>query len=187
MKHLVATSIAAHSVPCFPPQPLFSISQGLYTRKTWSTRTACNDQHSSLLQPLPGPPKCGSYALSNRNACDLREALFSRRPVKDEFRPRASPSSQESFLTVFVTEIYIWLFLSPDMSFCFQGTKKRNSTKICQHVQKISLCYKVYKRPLFSPDVNFAFKGQNGTQRKSMNDKNHETCAKNHRDRRKWS
>ena len=38
MKHLVATSIAAHSVPCFPPQPLlFSISQGLYTRKTWST------------------------------------------------------------------------------------------------------------------------------------------------------
>ena len=32
MKHLVATSIAAHSVPCFPPQPLlFSISRGLYT------------------------------------------------------------------------------------------------------------------------------------------------------------
>ena len=177
MKHLVATSIAAHSVPCFPPQPLLCLlylSGTLYS-KNLVYRTACNDQHSSLLQPLPGPPKCGSYALSNRNACDLREALFSRRPVKDEFRPRASPSSQESFLTVFVTEIYIWLFLSPDMSFCFQGTKKRNSTKICQHVQKISLCYKVYKRPLFSPDVNFAFKGQNGTQRKSMNDKNHET------------
>ena len=33
--------------------------------------------------------------------------------------------------------------------------------------------YKVYKRPLFSPDVNFAFNGQEKMElkRKSMNDK----------------
>ena len=39
MKHLVATSIAAHSVPCFPPQPLlFSISRGLYRGTSSSDR-----------------------------------------------------------------------------------------------------------------------------------------------------
>ena len=129
---MVASSIAVPSVPCFHPNLsfLFSMSQGLYTRKTWSTERPVY-QHSLLLKLASG---------------------------------------------VFLTR----------HGFCFDG-QKQNSTKICQHVQKISLCYKVYKRPLFSPDVNFAFKGQNGTQRKSMNDKNHETCAKNHRDRRKWS
>ena len=38
--------------------------------------------------------------------------------------------------------------------------------------------YKVYKRPLFSPDVNFAFNGQEKMElkRKSMNNKNEDMC-----------
>ena len=121
----------------------------------------------------------------NRNACDSREAEFNRKPVKVTIQTLRS-SAPHPFLTSFLLNLHLVFFLTRH-GFCLDG-QKQNSTKICQHVKKISLCYKVYKRPLFSPDVNFAFKGQkNGTQRKSMNDKNHETCAKNHRDRRKWS
>ena len=121
----------------------------------------------------------------NRNACDSREAEFNRKPVKVTIQTLRS-SAPHPFLTSLLLKLASGVFFLTRHGFCFDG-QKRNSTEICQHVQKISLCYKVYKRPLFSPDVNFAFKGQNGTQRKSMNDKNHETCAKNHRDRRKWS
>ena len=55
MKHLVASSIAVPSVPCFHPNLsfLFSMSQGLYTRKTWSTERPVY-QHSLLLKLASG-------------------------------------------------------------------------------------------------------------------------------------
>ena len=79
MKHLVASSIAVPSVPCFHPNLsfLFSMSQGLYTRKTWSTERPNDQKNSSLLQPLPGAPKCGSYALSTTETPVIVEKLSS--------------------------------------------------------------------------------------------------------------
>ena len=93
----------------------------------------------------------------NRNACDSREAEFNRKPVKVTIQTLRS-SAPHPFLTSLLLKLASGVFLTRH-GFCFDG-QKRNSTEICQHVQKISLCYKVYKRPLFSPDVNFAFKGQ---------------------------
>ena len=43
-----------------------------------------------------------------------------------------------------------------------------------------SLLLKLASGVFFSSDMGFASMDKNGTQRKSMNDKNHETCAKNH-------
>ena len=74
MKHLVASSIAVPSVPCFHPNLsfLFSMSQGLYTRKTWVSE---GEPWPSTLQPLPGAPKCGSYALSTTETPVIAEKL----------------------------------------------------------------------------------------------------------------
>ena len=132
--------------------------------------TACNDQHfPSLLQPLLDLPNVAPSTPCLTETPVILEKLSSSENLwKMTIQTPRSPASHP-FLNVFVAKTCVWclFFFLTRHGFCFDG-QKRNSTEICQHVQKISLCYKVYKRPLFSPDVNFAFNGQkkNGTQTK---------------------
>ena len=88
MKHLVASSIAAPSVPCFSPQSLLSL---LYLSGTLHSKNlvygkACNDQHFFTSATTARTSQMWFlYAFSYRKACDIREAEFSRRPVKDDY------------------------------------------------------------------------------------------------------
>ena len=88
------------------------------------------------------------YAFSYRKACDIREAKFSRRPVKDDY-PDSPLIWSSPFLTSLLLKLASGVFFSPDMNFAFNGQKELNK-------KSVNMC------------------------RKSMNDKNHETCAKNH-------
>ena len=88
MKHLVASSIAAPSVPCFSPQPLLSLLylSGTQHSKTWSTeRPVMTNIFLHFFNHCWTSQMWFLYALSNRNACNTREAEFSRKSVKDDY------------------------------------------------------------------------------------------------------
>ena len=132
-----------------------------------------------------GPPKCGSlYALSNRNACNTREAEFSRKSVKDDYPDFPLTCFSPVPKTSLMLSLHLVFFFLTRHEFASMD-KEGTQRKSINMSRKSVFDYKVYKRPLFSPDVNFAFNGQEKMElkRKSMNDKNHKTCAKNHRNR----
>ena len=125
MKHLVASSIAVPSVPCFHPNLsfLFSMSQGLYTRKTWSTeRPVYQLLHSSTT--AWSSQMWFLRLVYNRNACDSREAEFNRKPVKITIQTLRS-SAPHPFLTSLLLKLASGVFLTRH-GFCFDG-QKRNS------------------------------------------------------------
>ena len=133
MKHLVASSIAAPSVPCFSPQSLLSL---LYVSGTLHSK---NLVYGTACIPTFFVAKTCIWCFSHQTWVLLRW-------TKTELNGNLSTCAEnQSLLQSLQTAA-----LLARCKFCFQGTK-------------------------------------NGTQRKSMNDKNHETCAKKHRDRRKWS
>ena len=112
MKHLVASSIAVPSVPCFHPNLsfLFSMSQGLYTRKTWSTERP-NDQKKFFTSATTAWSSQMWFLrlVYNRNACDSREAEFNRKPVKVTIQTLRS-SAPHPFLTSLLLKLASGVF-----------------------------------------------------------------------------
>ena len=92
------------------------------------------------------------YAFSYRKSCDIREAKFSRRPVKDDY-PDSPLIWSSPFLTSLLLKFASGVFFLTRHEFCLDGQKMELNKK------SVNMC------------------------RKSMNDKNHKTCAKNHRKR----
>ena len=156
MKHLVASSIAAPSVPCFSPQPFLSLLylSGTSTLENLVYGTACNDQHSSLLQPLPEPPKCGSSTPSLTEKPVIFEKLSSAEDLwKITIQTPRSPS--HPFLTSLLLNLHLAVFLTRH-EFCFDGQKTElygnlwviNSANHETCAENHSLCYKICKRLL---------------------------------------
>ena len=121
----------------------------------------------------------------NRNACDSREAEFNRKPVKVTIQTLRS-SAPHPFLTSLLLKLASGVF-SHQTWVLLRWTKTELNGNLSTCAENQSLLQSLQTAALLAR-CKFCFQGtKNGTQRKSMNDKNHETCAKNHRDRRKWS
>ena len=143
----VFTPISPFSSLCLRDSTLekLGLRNGLYTNILHSSTTAWSSQMWFL------------RLVYNRNACDSREAEFNRKPVKVTIQTLRS-SAPHPFLTSLLLKLasgvfshQTWVFASMDKN----GTQ-RKSVNMCSQQS----CYKVYKRLLLSPDVNFAFKEQ---------------------------
>ena len=77
--------------------------------------------------------------------------------------------------------------LLTSVNFAFNGQKMELNENLSTCAENQSLLQSLQTAALLAI-CKFCFQWtKSGIQRKSMNDKNHETCAKNHGDRRKWS
>ena len=81
------------------------------------------------------------YAFSYRKSCDIREAKFSRRPVKDDY-PDSPLIWSSPFLTSLLLKLASGVFFPPDMNFASMDKMELNEnlwmTKIMRHVRRIT-------------------------------------------------
>ena len=126
------------------------------------------------------------YAFSYRKACDIRETKFSRRPVEDD-HPDSSLIWSSPFLTSLLPKLASGVF-SHQTWVLLRWTKTELNRNLSTCAENQSLLQSLQTAALLAR-CKFCFQWTKKMElkRKSMNDKNHETCTQDHRDRRKWS